>query len=379
MAHVVLENITKTFKGPKGETIYAVKELNLSVADREFIVLVGPSGCGKSTTLRLIAGLEAVSSGTVSIDGRRANDLAPKDRDLAMVFQNYALYPHLTAYENMAFGLKLRKFPKAEIQRRVSEAAEWLGLSHLLERLPKALSGGERQRVAVGRAIVHQPKVFLFDEPLSNLDSQMRLEMRVELARLHERLAATMIYVTHDQVEAMTLGERIAVMRSGCIQQVGPPMEVYRRPVNMFVAGFIGSPPMNFLSGTLVEDSNELCLECGPPASSADAPSFRLRLEGESALKLAARLGQTVVAGFRPEDVAVKIQPRRDDSGAMPRAKVVLAEPMGADTCLHLQLPGANLVARTSSSLEIGPGHLVAVTFDLGKAHFFDPSTGSAL
>ena len=246
MARVVLEHLTKVFQGPRGEGIRAVDDASLTIGDKEFVVLVGPSGCGKTTTLRLIAGLEEATSGSVSIDGQPMKGVAPKERDVAMVFQNHALYPHMSAYENMAFGLKLRKLPQAEIQNRVKAAAEMLDLSNCLDRRPPALSGGQRQRVALGRAIVRRPKVFLFDEPLSNLDAQMRAQMRKEIAKLHARLAATMIYVTHDQVEAMTMGERIAVMKEGVIQQVAEPMNLYQHPASLFVAGFIGSPPMNF-------------------------------------------------------------------------------------------------------------------------------------
>src|SRR5436309_7043550 len=258
MARVVLENLSKRFTGPGGETIRALDKASLAIEERELLVLVGPSGCGKTTTLRLIAGLEEPTSGTVAIDGQVVNPVPPQDRDIAMVFQNYALYPHMSVYENMAFGLKLRKCPRAETDRRVKAAAELLGLTACLERKPQALSGGQRQRVALGRAIVRQPKVFLFDEPLSNLDPQMRAQMRAEISRLHRRLASTMIYVTHDPVEAMTLGERIAVMREGAIQQVAAPMELYRRPANLFVAGFIGWPPMNLFLGTVLEKGRAL-------------------------------------------------------------------------------------------------------------------------
>ncbi|PYK57877.1 MAG: sugar ABC transporter ATP-binding protein, partial [Verrucomicrobia bacterium] len=258
MARIVLDNVSKIFKGPKGEEVRAVNNVSLTIEDREFLVLVGPSGCGKSTTLRMMAGLEEVSRGTISIDGKVVNDVEPKDRDVAMVFQNYALYPHMTVYENMAFGLKLRRYPRAEIDLRVSQAAEILGITPLLDRLPRALSGGQRQRVAVGRAIVRQPKAFLFDEPLSNLDAQMRVQMRMELSRLHQRLAVTMVYVTHDQIEAMTMGNRIAVLKNGEVQQIAGPLELYRRPANLFVAGFIGAPSMNIFRGVLSGDSDGL-------------------------------------------------------------------------------------------------------------------------
>src|SRR5438309_837290 len=253
MAQVVLKDLNKMY-----DDVHAVKDVNLNILDKEFVVLVGPSGCGKSTTLRMIAGLEEITSGEIQIGNRVVNDLPPKDRDIAMVFQNYALYPHMTVYENMAFGLKLRKYPKAEIQKRVRETAEILGIDPLLDRLPKGLSGGQRQRVAVGRAIVRQPKAFLFDEPLSNLDARMRVQMRMEISRLHQRLAATMVYVTHDQIEAMTMGDRIAVLKNGVVQQLAGPLELYRHPANLFVAGFIGAPPMNLFRGVLYGNSDGL-------------------------------------------------------------------------------------------------------------------------
>src|SRR5436309_5695304 len=295
MARVVLQNLCKTFRGAKGEEVVAVRDANLVVEDKEFLVLVGPSGCGKSTTLRMIAGLEEISQGTISIDGRVVNDVEPKHRDIAMVFQNYALYPHMTVYENMAFGLKLRKFPRAETDQRVREAAEILGLKPYFDRLPKALSGGQRQRVAVGRAIVRKPKVFLFDEPLSNLDAHMRVQMRAEISKLHGRLGATMIYVTHDQVEAMTMGDRIVVMKDGIIQQVDEPIALYDNPKNMFVAGFIGSPPMNFFKGTIEQRSGGLWfVEAGN--------GFAVHVNDDMAKKLTGYVGRAVVFGSRPED-----------------------------------------------------------------------------
>src|SRR5438874_4727344 len=298
MARIVLENLSKTFKGPKGEPVYAVNNVNLIIEDRELLVLVGPSGCGKSTTLRMIAGLDEVSRGTISIDGTIINEVEPRDRDVAMVFQNYALYPHMTVYENLAFGLKLRKYPRAEIEKRVREAGETLGITPLLDRLPKALSGGQRQRVALGRAIVRQPKAFLFDEPLSNLDAQMRVQMRMELSRLHQRLAATMVYVTHDQVEAMTMGDRIAVLKNGEVQQIAGPLELYRHPANLFVAGFIGAPPMNFFRGALSADSDGLHFRGdGAPAG------FKVKLLPEQAAQLESRVDNPIVLGLRPEDV----------------------------------------------------------------------------
>ena len=266
MAKVVIENLLKIFPEKNGPGVRAVNNLSLAIEDREFMVLVGPSGCGKSTTLRMIAGLEEITGGTIAIDGRTVNQVLPKDRDIAMVFQNYALYPHMSVYDNMAFGLKLRGFPKAEIAARVQEAAAMLGLEAYLERKPKALSGGQRQRVAVGRALVRKPKVFLFDEPLSNLDAKMRVSTRTEISKLHARLGITMIYVTHDQVEAMTMGDRICVMKDGNIMQVAEPLDLYNHPDNLFVAGFIGSPPMNFFAGTVARDGSQLeFVEAGNP------------------------------------------------------------------------------------------------------------------
>src|SRR5689334_24346672 len=261
MARVTVKNVSKIYPGDKGRDVIAVKDVSLDIKDREFVVLVGPSGCGKSTTLRMIAGLEEISRGEILIGDRLVNDVPPKDRDIAMVFQNYALYPHMSVYDNLAFGLKLRKYPKPEIAKRVQEAAEILGIQELLKRKPRQLSGGQRQRVAVGRAIVRHPQVFLFDEPLSNLDAKLRVQMRVELKRLHERLETTAIYVTHDQVEAMTLGSRVVVMKDGWVQQVGEPLEIYSKPANKFVAGFIGSPAMNFLPVTVSETNGSTFLE----------------------------------------------------------------------------------------------------------------------
>src|SRR5438876_1728935 len=286
MAQVALRNIVKTF-----DRTPAVQGIDLDIADREFIVLVGPSGCGKSTTLRMIAGLEEVTSGEVWIGNQLVNGVPPKDRDIAMVFQNYALYPHMTAYENMAFGLKLRGFKKKDIDSRVRESAEILNLTHLLERKPKELSGGQRQRVAVGRAIVRKPKVFLFDEPLSNLDAKLRVQMRTEISKLHDRLQTTMIYVTHDQVEAMTMGDRICVMKDGVIMQVDKPLEIYNRPVNKFVASFVGSPPMNFMDVQVAKRAGHLWLDEG---------KFSLQLLPSMEQLITPYIGQTVTMGMRP-------------------------------------------------------------------------------
>src|SRR5436853_3037941 len=296
MAKVTVNHVYKIYPAEKGSSVTAVDDVNLEIADREFVVLVGPSGCGKSTTLRMIAGLEEISRGDIYIGERRGNDVAPKDRYIAMVFQNYALYPHMTVYDNMAFGLKMRKFPKPEIAKRVGEAAEILGIQELLKRKPRQLSGGQRQRVAVGRAIVRHPQVFLFDEPLSNLDAKLRVQMRVELKRLHERLETTAIYVTHDQVEAMTLGSRVVVMKDGWVQQVGEPLEIYSKPLNRFVAGFIGSPSMNFIPVTLTDGSGTLF---------AEASGLKIKVPPQKAQSLMPYKGQGVTLGVRPEDLRV--------------------------------------------------------------------------
>ena len=373
MARVVIENLSKTFKGPKGETVQAVRRASLVVEDGEFVVLVGPSGCGKSTTLRMIAGLEDISEGTISIDGRVVNDVEPKDRDIAMVFQNYALYPHMTVFENMAFGLRLRKFPPAEIDERVRDTAGTLGLLPYLDRLPKALSGGQRQRVAVGRAIVRQPKVFLFDEPLSNLDAQMRVQMRGEISRLHDRLGATMIYVTHDQVEAMTMGDRIVVMKDGIIQQVATPLTLYQRPANRFVAGFIGSPPMNFLRGTLTCQGYTLFFHEQNPASAAEAPG--LRVADEMTAKLTACVSQEVFLGLRPESISI-------GDGAAGNALtgvVELVELMGAESHVHLTTGAHPLVARVEAGVGVWAPDKVTLACDMSHARFFDAANGQSL
>ncbi len=291
MAQVMMKDLNKKY-----DEVHAVKDVNLHIRDKEFMVLVGPSGCGKSTTLRMVAGLEEISAGEIVIGERVVNDLPPKDRDIAMVFQNYALYPHMTVYDNMAFGLKMRKFPKPEIEKRVKDAAEILGIQELLKRKPRQLSGGQRQRVAVGRAIVRHPQVFLFDEPLSNLDAKLRVQMRVELKRLHDRLETTAIYVTHDQVEAMTLGDRVVVMKDGWIQQVGEPLELYGRPANRFVAGFIGSPAMNFAEVAINEVNGDLW---------AETSGLRVKIPPDRAARLRPYKGQPVTMGVRPEDLHV--------------------------------------------------------------------------
>jgi multiple sugar transport system ATP-binding protein len=367
MAEVVLHRLTKTYPDGTG-TVTAVKGIELTIADREFMVLVGPSGCGKSTTLRMIAGLEEISGGTVAIGGRTVNELPPKDRDIAMVFQNYALYPHMTVYENMAFGLTLRKMPKAEIDVRVREAAALLGLNDYLDRKPKALSGGQRQRVAVGRAIVRQPKVFLFDEPLSNLDAKMRTAMRTEISRLHARLGATMIYVTHDQVEAMTMGDRICVMHDGEIMQVATPLELYNRPANLFVAGFIGSPPMNFLAGTVQAAA-------GGVIFSADSGGIAFPLAGELGTRARAHAGRPVTFGLRPEHITEVPA----DGPAHLTLEVDLVETMGAETMLHLRAGDRILIARIRPTDRVVRGQQIPLALDLAHAHLFDPASGRIL
>ncbi len=375
MARIVLENLCKTFKGAKGEPVHAVNRVNVAVENGEFLVLVGPSGCGKSTTLRMIAGLEDISSGAISIDGKVVNDVEPKDRDVAMVFQNYALYPHMTVYENMAFGLKLRKVPKPEIERRVGEAAATLGLTGLLDRLPKALSGGQRQRVAVGRAIVRQPKAFLFDEPLSNLDAKMRVQMRMEISRLHQRLGATMVYVTHDQVEAMTMGDRIVVMKDGVVQQIADPIQIYHRPANLFVAGFIGAPSMNFFRGVLRSAADGLYFEEQTQPSDLGQAGFKLKLPGELANGVKSKAGQSVILGVRPENITWPANKPAADAANTFDAKVELVEPLGSETFVHLTTGSNSFVIRLDRMERMAVGDKCSVVFDLTRAHFFDPAT----
>ena len=362
-----------------------MRNLSLTVADGEFMVLVGPSGCGKSTLLRLIAGLEAPDAGTIALDGRSVNGVPPKDRDLAMVFQNYALYPHLTVFENLAFGLRLRQRPRDEIAARVAAAAAQLGLADVLDRLPKALSGGQRQRVAVGRAIVRQPKVFLFDEPLSNLDAKLRATTRTELARLHARLAATMIYVTHDQVEAMTMGDRICVMKDGCIQQVAAPLELYEHPANLFVAGFIGSPPMNFLPGIVEKTAPGLDFVAphspGSPAGAGPGganPRFKIS-DPAFAARAAGHAGRPVILGLRPEHLHdARTLPAADPARTFP-ATIEVCEPMGAETFLHLRVGTATLIARVAPGPHHTVGTILPLALALEHAHLFDAATGLAL
>ncbi len=375
MAKVVIENLVKVYHDKSGSGIRAVNGINLSIEDREFMVLVGPSGCGKTTTLRMIAGLEEVSGGTISIDGRLVNDVPPKDRDIAMVFQNYALYPHMSVYENMAFGLKLRKLPKPEIQARVKAAAAMLGLEDCLNRKPKALSGGQRQRVALGRAIVRQPKVFLFDEPLSNLDAKMRVSTRAEISKLHARLGATMIYVTHDQAEAMTMGDRICVIRDGNILQVDDPLTLYHQPVNLFVAGFIGSPAMNFFRGTVQRGGDHLAFV----ETNDRAQPVRIRLDEQLSSRAAGHVDKPVILGVRPEDLS---DPKADsgaDSGCAIDATLEVIEPMGAETFLHLFTGATSFVARVRPAHGLSVNKNVRVAVDLAKAHLFDAGTEQVL
>jgi len=371
MARVVLENLVKLYPQKNGPDVRAVNGINLAVEDREFMVLVGPSGCGKSTTLRMIAGLEEISGGRITIDGRTVNQVPPKDRDIAMVFQNYALYPHLTVYENLAFGLKLRGEPKAEIDARVRAAAALLGLEACLHRRPKALSGGQRQRVAVGRAIVRQPKVFLFDEPLSNLDAQMRGAMRAELAKLHDRLDATVIYVTHDQVEAMTMGDRICVLKDGEIQQVAAPLELYRHPANVFVAGFIGSPPMNLFRGSILPAAGGLAFVVEDAAGTS---AFSVPVDEAAFRRSGGQPGRPLVLGVRPEH----LREAGNEPGAF-AARIELAEPMGAETHLHLSAGGAGFVARCRPDERQRAGETVRIAFAPADARLFDGRTGLAL
>ena len=356
MASVKLTNVKKIY----GKDTVAVQDFNLDIKDKEFIVFVGPSGCGKSTTLRMIAGLEDISAGTVEIDGVVVNDLQPRDRNIAMVFQNYALYPHLSVFENMAFSLRLKKVPQDEVYERVIKAAEILGITEYLERRPKALSGGQRQRVAVGRAIVRKPAVFLFDEPLSNLDAKMRVQMRTEIAKLHTRLDTTMIYVTHDQIEAMTMGTRICVMKDGVIQQLATPLEIYDNPANVFVAGFIGTPPANLIHGEVSIEQDKLMFKC-EKCSFALPDAWKNKIE-----KLDTK--RKVVFGIRPESLGSP-EAERDPNAPRITAKVDVAEPMGAETYLYLD---KGFIARIDPYRICPPGTEVELAMDLSKAHLFD-------
>ncbi|MFA1713569.1 ABC transporter ATP-binding protein [Peribacillus sp. NPDC096622] len=360
MAELVLDHIFKIYD----KKVTAVKDFNLRVADKEFIVFVGPSGCGKSTTLRMIAGLEDISQGDLYIDGKRVNDVPPKDRDIAMVFQNYALYPHMSVFDNMAFGLKLRKTPKAEIKQRVNEAARILGLEELLNRKPKALSGGQRQRVALGRAIVRDAKVFLMDEPLSNLDAKLRVQMRAEIAKLHKRLDTTTIYVTHDQTEAMTMATRLVVMKDGIIQQVGAPKDVYEKPINVFVGGFIGSPAMNFFTGTLKEGTIKI------GEQTLEIPELKMKM-----LRDQGYVGKDVILGIRPEDFHNEGAYFTESPNTTFTTQIDVAELMGAEIMLYSTLEGQDFVARVDANNIIQAGEKIELALDMNKAHFFDKGT----
>lgn len=368
MAGVTLTDVTKRFD----ETV-AVKNADLEIRDKEFLVLVGPSGCGKSTTLRMIAGLEEITEGTVEIADGVVNDVPPKDRDIAMVFQNYALYPHMDVYNNMAFGLKLRKFPKDEIDRRVNDAAQILGIEDLLERKPKQLSGGQRQRVALGRAIVREPKVFLMDEPLSNLDAKLRVQMRTELSKLHDRLQTTVIYVTHDQTEAMTMGDRIVVLKDGIIQQVDDPLTLYNQPNNMFVAGFIGSPAMNFMDAQIVKEGDGYYLD--------GYGSFKILIPEDKNELIADYVDKDVVMGIRPEDlvdsnISHDFQIKDDNSFT---ANVEVVEPMGSEIYLYLAINDHDMVARVEAESEAEVEDEVTLGVDTRKLHIFDATTEEAI
>ena len=364
MASLSLQHINKTY--PNG--FQAVKDFNLEIEDKEFIIFVGPSGCGKSTTLRMIAGLEEISGGTLKIGDKVMNDVEPKDRDIAMVFQNYALYPHMTVYDNMAFGLKLRKVPKDQIDKAVREAARILDLEKLLDRKPKALSGGQRQRVAMGRAIVRNPKVFLMDEPLSNLDAKLRVQMRIEISKIHQRLGATIIYVTHDQTEAMTLGTRIVVMKDGVVQQVDTPQHLYEQPGNLFVAGFMGSPQMNFLDAQIAEKGGDLIAKVGEYDIVIPAAKAKVLKDG-------GYVGKTVVLGIRPEDIHDS-QMFIEASPSVPMTSTVkVYELHGAEVFLYYEVNGTQVTARVDPRTNSKTGDTIKFAFDMEKSHFFDKET----
>ena len=366
MASVTYQNVTKDF----GEVI-AVNDLSIHVEDQEFLVLVGPSGCGKTTALRLLAGLEETTDGIISIGDRVVNEVAPKDRDIAMVFQSYALYPHMSVFDNMAFGLKLRKVPKDEIKKRVTDAAEILGIEMLMKRKPKQLSGGQRQRVAVGRAIVRDPAVFLFDEPLSNLDAKLRVQTRAEISKLHQRLQSTFIYVTHDQVEAMTMATRIAVMSDGILQQIDSPQELYDRPTNMFVAGFIGSPSMNFGDAKIAKMNGNIIVDTGDTALTV--PSHQKDL-------YANHIGQEVVYGIRPEDIHdPKFTPPGVSNQSLIEAKVDVMEMMGNEVFLYLEVSGSTMIARVDPRTGYKVGDTVQVAGNTDNLHIFDKATEVAI
>ena len=364
MATVLLKNATKVYEGGN----VAVKSVTVEINDKEFVVLVGPSGCGKSTVLRMIAGLEEITSGEILIDGKVVNNVPPKDRDIAMVFQNYALYPHMSDFENIAFGLKLRKYDQNEIKNRVEEAAVILNLQDYLHRKPRQLSGGQRQRVAVGRAIVRKPKVFLFDEPLSNLDAKLRVQMRTEISKLHKNLGATMIYVTHDQTEAMTMGDKIVILKDGEVQQIGEPLELYGKPVNKFVAGFIGSPAMNFINGKIVKSDNLYFV--------VDKLNSKILLETMHLEKLNPFQNKEIILGIRPEDITLKTERTQEEVIAV---KIEVVEPMGNETLLYFTLQGTQMIARGNPNhhYKIGTDYLLQI--NKIKLHFFNKDNGVAV
>jgi multiple sugar transport system ATP-binding protein len=363
MAEVALRNVVKRF-----DNVEVVRNINLDIPDNEFVVLVGPSGCGKSTTLRMIAGLEEITSGDIYIGGEIVNDRPPKDRDIAMVFQNYALYPHMSVFQNMSFGLKLRKFPKEEIRRRVDHAARILDITELLDRKPKALSGGQRQRVAMGRAIVRNPKVFLFDEPLSNLDAKLRVQMRTEIKRVHQMVKTTTVYVTHDQVEAMTLADRVVVMNNGIIEQIASPQELYHHPRTKFVAGFIGSPAMNFLRCRVEQNG------VGMRVRLSDAVSLPVPETNSGAWKSA--IGKELIFGLRPEHIT---EPRRDGQQGQFAAKLDVVEPMGMETMVYFTIDGQEVCGRVDPGSATGPGEQMSLCANLEHMHLIDPQSGAVL
>jgi len=375
MARVTLTDVSKDYTTSKGEKVRAVDQFNLDIHAREFMVLIGPSGCGKSTTLRMIAGLEKPDEGEIEIAGKSMRGVEPKDRDIAMVFQNFGLYPHMSVYDNMAFGLKMRRHSREEVHKRVYNAAKILEITDILERRPSHLSGGEQQRVAVGRAIVRNPKIFLFDEPLSNLDAKMRVGMRTEISKLHARLACTMIYVTHDQTEAMTMGDRICVMREGKIEQVDEPMKLYNNPCNMFVAGFIGSPPMNFLRGTL--QRKDALLEFREVNEVNEPIAFTL--DDTLSRKAAAYVNRDVVFGIRPEDVANALSVTSPDPAHVVESRVELSEPMGPETYLYLHTGQHSFIARVHSTDRYEINQKVKLHLLMERAHVFDPHSGNVL
>ena len=364
MASLSLKNINKVY--PNG--FHAVKDFNLEIEDKEFIIFVGPSGCGKSTTLRMIAGLEEISSGELWIGDKLVNDVEPKDRDIAMVFQNYALYPHMSVFDNMAFGLKLRKVPKDQIKRLVQEAAKILDIEHLLDRKPKALSGGQRQRVAMGRAIVRDPKVFLMDEPLSNLDAKLRVQMRIEISKLHQRLETTIIYVTHDQTEAMTLGTRIVVMKDGVVQQVDTPQALYNTPCNLFVAGFIGSPQMNFMDAKCTIKGNDVTLTVGKHVLKVPASKKQALIDGGYD-------GKTVVLGIRPEDVHDSQAFISNSPDSVIESTIKVYELLGAEVFLYFDVEGTQMTARVNPRTTLRTGDKAVFALDMEKIHVFDKET----